>query len=80
MLRQQVVQNESALQQNVELRALLDYNAPPTFPGGYRGVAAEVDRPRRARSSRRSSSPPAANDGVRVERAGRHERRASSAR
>jgi rod shape-determining protein MreC len=42
MLRQQVVQNESALQQNVELRALLGYVNGPEFPAGYRYVATEV--------------------------------------
>jgi rod shape-determining protein MreC len=42
VLRQQVVQNESALQQNVQLRALLQYVNGPEFPGGYRYVATEV--------------------------------------
>ena len=42
VLRQQVVQNESALQQNVELRALLDYKNGPEFPSGYRYIATEV--------------------------------------
>jgi rod shape-determining protein MreC len=42
VLRQQVIQNESALQQNVELRALLQYVNGPEFPGGYRSVATEV--------------------------------------
>ena len=41
-LRQQVVQNESALQENVNLRALLDYRSSPAFPVEYEGVAAEV--------------------------------------
>ena len=36
------IQNESALQQNVQLRALLDYVNGPEFPGGYRYVATEV--------------------------------------
>lgn len=41
-LRQEVIQNESALQQNVALKRLLDYREAPTFPKDYRGVAAEV--------------------------------------
>ena len=41
-LRQQVIQNESALQQNVVLRRLLDYRDSPGFPADYHGVAAEV--------------------------------------
>lgn len=42
VLRQQVIQNESALQQNVELRALLNYVNGPEFPSGYRSIATEV--------------------------------------
>lgn len=42
LLQQQVIQNESALQQNVVLKRLLDYREGPTFPGDYDGVAAEV--------------------------------------
>jgi len=41
-LRQQVIQNESALQQNVALRRLLDYRDSPAFPSDFDGVAAEV--------------------------------------
>ena len=41
-LKQQVVQNESALQENVGLKALLDYRSSPAFPKDYDGVAAEV--------------------------------------
>ena len=41
-LRQQVIQNESALQENVNLRALLDYRGSPAFPVDYDGVPAEV--------------------------------------
>ena len=41
-LRQAVIQNESALQQNVALKALLDYREAPTFPNDFDGVAAEV--------------------------------------
>ncbi|HEX4931154.1 MAG TPA: rod shape-determining protein MreC [Gaiellaceae bacterium] len=41
-LQQQVIQNESALQENVNLRALLDYKSSPAFPADYEGVAAEV--------------------------------------
>ena len=48
-LRQQVIQNESALQEVVTLRQLLDYRDSPSFPDHYRGVAAEVtSRPSRA--------------------------------
>jgi rod shape-determining protein MreC len=48
-LRQQVSQNESALQENVTLRQLLDYRNSPSFPQDFRGVAAEViSRPFRA--------------------------------
>jgi rod shape-determining protein MreC len=41
-LKQQVIQNESALQQNVIFRALLDYRGAPAFPDDYRGVATQV--------------------------------------
>lgn len=41
-LRQEVIQNESALQQNVVFRRLLDYRDSPAFPSGFDGVAAEV--------------------------------------
>lgn len=41
-LRQQVIQNESALQENVQLRALLRYLDGPTFPRDYSGLAAAV--------------------------------------
>ena len=42
LLEQQVIQNESALQENVNLRALLEYRSAPQFPADYEGVAAEV--------------------------------------
>jgi rod shape-determining protein MreC len=42
LLRQQVIQNESALQENVILKQLLDYKGLPSFPEDYEGVAAEV--------------------------------------
>ena len=42
LLQQQVIQNESALQQNVVLKRLLDYRDSPSFPADYDGVAAEV--------------------------------------
>ena len=42
LLRQQVIQNESALQQNVVLKRLLEYRDSPSFPADYDGVAAEV--------------------------------------
>jgi rod shape-determining protein MreC len=41
-LKQQVIQNESALQHNVILEQLLDYRGAPTFPADYRGVATQV--------------------------------------
>ena len=41
-LKQQVIQNESALQQNVVFRRLLDYRDSPAFPADFDGVAAEV--------------------------------------
>ena len=41
-LQQQVIQNESALQENVHLKALLDYQSSPAFPVDYKGVSAEV--------------------------------------
>jgi rod shape-determining protein MreC len=37
-----VIQNESALQQNVILRQLLDYRGAPTFPTDYDGIATQV--------------------------------------
>ncbi len=42
VLRQQVIQNESALRENVQLRALLDYSSGPEFPDDYSYRAAEV--------------------------------------
>lgn len=48
-LKQQVIQNESALQENVRLKSLLHYHNAPTFPQDYKGVAAEViSQPSRA--------------------------------
>jgi rod shape-determining protein MreC len=48
-LSQQVIQNESALQENVRLKSLLDYRNSPAFPQDYNGVAAEViSQPSRA--------------------------------
>ena len=41
-LKQQVIQNESALQRNVILEDLLDYKRSPAFPADYEGVTAEV--------------------------------------
>ena len=41
-LKQEVIQNESALQENVRLRSLLGYRDAPTFPRDYRGVATQV--------------------------------------
>ena len=41
-LQQQVIQNESALQENVTLKSLLDYHEGPLFPVGYRGIATAV--------------------------------------
>jgi rod shape-determining protein MreC len=41
-LRRQVIQNESALQENVQLRELLRYRDSPRFPTDYRAVAARV--------------------------------------
>ncbi|HUH14474.1 MAG TPA: rod shape-determining protein MreC [Gaiellaceae bacterium] len=41
-LKQEVIQNESALQQNAVLKRLLDYRDSPAFPADYDGVAAEV--------------------------------------
>lgn len=41
-LKQQVIQNESALQQNVVLKRLLDYRDSPSFPTDFHGVSAEV--------------------------------------
>jgi rod shape-determining protein MreC len=48
-LKQQVIQNESALQENVRLKSLLNYRNSPAFPQEYDGVAAEVmSQPSRA--------------------------------
>ena len=41
-LKQQVIQNESALQRNVVLEGLLGYRNSPSFPRDFEGVAAEV--------------------------------------
>jgi rod shape-determining protein MreC len=42
LLQQRLIAAESALQQNVTLKRLLDYREGPTFPVDYDGVAAEV--------------------------------------
>lgn len=64
LLRQQVIQNESALQENVVLQRLLDYRDSPAFPAGFGSVATTV-------ASRPSSAfeqeivlPVGSNDGV----------------
>lgn len=41
-LRRQLVTNQTAAQENARLRALLDYVDGPSFPTGYRSVAATV--------------------------------------
>jgi rod shape-determining protein MreC len=41
-LRQQAIQNRTALQEAANLRALLRYRAPPSFPADYRPVTAAV--------------------------------------
>jgi rod shape-determining protein MreC len=41
-LSQQLIQAESALQQNVIFKQLLDYQGAPTFPENYVGVATQV--------------------------------------
>ena len=48
-LKQQVINNESALQENPRLKSLLNYRNSPAFPQEYDGVAAEViSQPSRA--------------------------------
>jgi rod shape-determining protein MreC len=48
-IKQQLIQNESTLHENVTLRRLLEYRDSPSFPQEFRGVAAEViSRPARA--------------------------------
>ncbi|MEJ7566675.1 MAG: rod shape-determining protein MreC [Gaiellaceae bacterium] len=42
ILQQQVIQNESALQENVDLRRLLEYRNAPAFPADFEPLAAEV--------------------------------------
>jgi rod shape-determining protein MreC len=42
LLQQQVIQNESALQENVDLRRLLEYRNAPAFPADFEPLAAEV--------------------------------------
>ncbi|MBA2331449.1 MAG: rod shape-determining protein MreC [Actinobacteria bacterium] len=42
LLQQQVIQNESALQENVDLRRLLEYRNSPAFPADFEPLAAEV--------------------------------------
>ena len=42
LLQQQVIQNESALQQNVLLQQLLEYRDSPSFPADFDGISAEV--------------------------------------
>jgi rod shape-determining protein MreC len=41
-LRQLLTQNQAARQENAQLRALLDYRGPATYPGDYEQVAAAV--------------------------------------
>jgi rod shape-determining protein MreC len=42
VLRQKVIQNESALQENVGLKALLGYVEGPQFPAGYTSISTSV--------------------------------------
>jgi rod shape-determining protein MreC len=66
-LRQQVIQNESALQRNVILEDLLDYKRSPSFPADFEGVAAEVlARPSSAFEQTIVVSA-GSNDGVRID-------------
>ncbi len=44
LLKQQVIQNESALQQNVVLKRLLEYRDSPSFPADYRRRRGRGDR------------------------------------
>src|SRR5581483_4261177 len=41
-LRQQAIQNESALRENTQLKRLLDYLEGARFPRDYRGVSTSV--------------------------------------
>jgi rod shape-determining protein MreC len=41
-LRQQVIQNQAAAQENASLRALLDYRDGPSFPRDFVGLGADV--------------------------------------
>jgi rod shape-determining protein MreC len=41
-LRQEIILSQSALRENAQLKALLDYRAGPRFPEDYRAIAARV--------------------------------------
>jgi rod shape-determining protein MreC len=66
VLRQQVIQNESALRENVQLRALLDYARGPEFPRDYRYLAAEVVSTAPSAFRQEIVVPVGVNDGVRL--------------
>ena len=79
-LKQQVIQNESALQENVRLKSLLHYRNSPAFPQEYDGVAAEViSQPSRAFDQTIVVSA-GSDDGVTVDAPGRDRATGSSAR
>ncbi|MBA3348426.1 MAG: rod shape-determining protein MreC [Actinobacteria bacterium] len=63
-LRQQVIQNESALQLNVQLRQLLDYTDGPRFPQEYGFVATSVTARPSSAFEQEIVVPVGSNDGV----------------
>jgi rod shape-determining protein MreC len=65
-LRQQVIQNESALQLNVDLRRLLDYTEGPLFPRDYGFVATSVTARPSSAFEQEIVIPVGSNEGVEV--------------
>ncbi len=64
LLRQQVIQNESALQQNVVLQRLLDYRDSPRFPQGFGSVATTVIARPSSAFEQEIVLPVGSNDGI----------------
>ena len=63
-LRQQVIQNESALQANVDLRRLLEYREGPRFPQDFGFVATSVTARPSSAFEQEIVLPVGTNDGV----------------
>src|SRR5919108_80320 len=67
LLEQQATQNITAARENLKLRQALDYRSGPTFPRGYRDVAAQVTNHRLSEFQEKIVVAAGRNDGVRID-------------